>query len=31
MTRGGGTVCIDAVQVWDQYKKFVSEIENCMD
>lgn len=27
--RGGGTVCIDSLLVWNQYKKLILDIENC--
>ncbi|CAI6368309.1 unnamed protein product [Macrosiphum euphorbiae] len=27
--RGGGTVCIQSLPIWDQYKQLVSDIEKC--
>jgi deoxyribonuclease-2 len=27
--RGGGTVCIDSIKIWSQFKKLVSTIEKC--
>lgn len=27
--RGGGTVCIDSMTVWNQYNKLLLNIEKC--
>lgn len=28
--RGGGTMCIKSIKIWNEFKKLVSKIENCI-